>query len=369
VPDPFSNPLLDPAAVPASLYAQLADRLAALLATRNDVLLVQGEAIIALEAAATSLARPGLSALNIVTSPYGRLFGNWLRRGGAEVTDLVAEPGLPITAEAFSAALDRQGKTDVVSLVHAESATGILNPLGEIAALAKAKGAILVVDGVASFGGHPLPVDELAIDVVVIGAQKALAGSAGLSVLSVSPAAWALIDRPDAPVQSTLSLLDHKRTWLDTGRGVLPGMPSALEFHALDAALGRVEGEGLQSIINRHRLAGEASRAALQAMGVPLWVDGEMASNLVTAAPVPEGVTGDALLRQLAPFALGITAGVGEAGHRLVRLNHTGQQACFAQVLANVVAYGEALRVLGHPANIGAAAEAVSARYAGGKES
>ena len=79
--------LLDVPAYPAEGYAGLADRLARLLKTRNDLLLVQGEAIVALEAAAASLASPRVKALNVVTSPYGLWFGlrsprsrGWQRR-------------------------------------------------------------------------------------------------------------------------------------------------------------------------------------------------------------------------------------------------------------------------------------------------
>ena len=79
------SPLLAPPSYPADGYAPLADRLGALMGARGDVVIVQAEAIVALEAAATSLARPGLKALNIVTSPYGLFFGAWLRRGRADV--------------------------------------------------------------------------------------------------------------------------------------------------------------------------------------------------------------------------------------------------------------------------------------------
>ena len=82
-----------------------------------------------------------------------------------------------------------------------------------------------------------------------------------------------MIDRPDAPVQSTLSLMDLKRNWLDAGRGVLPGMPSALEFFALEAALDRVEAEGLDAVVARHTLAGAATRDAVRALGLSTWVE------------------------------------------------------------------------------------------------
>jgi aspartate aminotransferase-like enzyme len=356
------TPVLDAPAFPVTGYARLADRLKALLRTRNDVLLVQGEAIVALEAAATSLARPGVSALNIVTSPYGAWFGNWLRRGGATVADLAASPGKPIAEGAVAAAL---GATafDMVTLVHAESASGILNPLPGIAELAHSAGALLVVDAVASFGGHPLELDALGIDLAVVGPQKSLGGASGVSAVAVSAHAWQRIEAAGAPVVSTLSLLDLKTGWLDKGRGVLPGMPSSIEFHALAATLDRVEDEGLDALIERHAVAGAASRAGLAALGLVPWVEGADASNLVTAAVLPDGVDRQALLERLAPSGSGIAAAVGPGTETLLRLSHTGPRARFDSVVADVLALGGGLRHFGFAADIGAAAEAVVAVY------
>ncbi len=360
------SPLLDVPAYPTNGYARLADRLGAILRTRNDVLLVQGEAIVALEAVANSVGAAQTSALNIVTSPYGSWFGAWLRRAGADVTDLVAQPAMPIRIEAVAAALDADPGINLISLVHAESASGICNPLPEIARLAKARGALLVVDGVASVGGHRLDVDALGIDIAVIGAQKSLGGSSGVAAISLSQAAWSRIDRPDAPVLSTLSLLDLRRDWLDKGRGVLPGMPSALEFHALEAALDRVETEGLEAIIARHALAGQATREGLLSLGVFPYVDHPLASNLVTTAPLPDGIAMEPVLAAPAAREADLTAGVGPGAERLLRLNHTGRRARFDIVLANVMAVGRVLRAFNHRVDLAAAAEAVAKRYAHG---
>jgi aspartate aminotransferase-like enzyme len=357
------NPLLDAPTFPAAGYAPLADRLAALLATSSDVLLVQGEAIIALEAAASSLARPGLSALNIVTSPYGALFGRWLARGGATVTDLVAAPGKPIEIAAVEVALS-DGPVDLVALVHAESASGILNPLPQIARLARDAGALVVVDAVASFGGHELQVDAWGIDIAVVGPQKSLGGASGVSALSVSPSAWQRIAAPGGLTLSTLSLLDLKSGWLDTGRGALPGMPSPVEFHALAAALDRFEAEGLATAISRHTHAGAATRAALLALGLEPWVSEPEASNLMSAAVLPEGIDRAALLAAITPFGAGVAAAIGPGTERLLRLNHTGPRAHFEPVLANVIALGAGLAALGVPVAIGAAAEIVARTYA-----
>ena len=361
---PAPNPLLDLPPFPGERYAVLADRLKALFATRSDIVFVQAEAILALEAAATSLGRPGMVALNVVTSPYGGFFGDWLRRAGAEVHEVRAEAGRPVTVEAIQAALAALPKVDLVAVVHAETSSGILNPLPAIAAAVKGRGALLVVDAVASAGGHVLDIDGWGIDLCVIGPQKALGGPTALSAVAVSPRAWAVMN-PPAAWPSNLSLGDIKRHWLDTGRGQPAGMPSALEFWALDAALDRLEAETLAKLVARHELAARATRAGLAAMGVTPWVGDEaQASTLATAAPVPGGTDPAALIAAAREFGVTLTPGFGEVRDRLVRLDHTGPRANFTPVLANVTAYGQALLKLGVKVDIGAAAAAVAKAYA-----
>ncbi len=325
---------------------------------------MQAEAILALEAVASSLARPAMTAVNIVTSPYGTYFGTWLRRGGATVHDVVAESGKPITADAVRAALRPLPVVDLVAVVHAETSNGSLNPLPEIAALAKSKNALLVVDGVASFGGHRLEVDALGIDVAVIGPQKAIGGPAGVSIAAISPRAWEAIGKSSQPSPSSLALADIKQSWLDRGRGALPGMPSALEFWALEAALDQVEAEGLDRLIARHERAATATRAGLRALGPQPWIaDDGAASTLVTSAPVPAGIDAEALVRAAALFGVALSHGFGDTSGKLVRLDHTGARAAFDKVLANVVAYGSALAQEGARVDVGAAAEAIAAAY------
>lgn len=348
---------------PAQLYASLADRVGGLLGTKNDVLIVQGEAIIALEAAAHSLARPGLSALNIVTSPYGALFGTWLGRGGARVENLVAAPGLPIDLDAVKAQWESRGPFDLVALVHAESASGILNPLEEITALAKANGALVVVDAVASIGGHALAVDELDIDIAVIGPQKSLGGSAGLSAISVSPRAWEAILREDTIYDSILSLADHKHNWIEKGRGALPGMPSSLEAWALKAALDAIENEGINSVINRHKKASQASHAALPALGLSSWIAPEKASALITAAALPGELHASTVLA-FSDDPIALSKGVGSIAERIIRINHTGPRANEATVLATLSKLGKALNAAGFSADTATALDIASDIYA-----
>ncbi|WP_337182961.1 aminotransferase class V-fold PLP-dependent enzyme [Shinella sp.] len=358
------NALNDAPVFPPERFGLLADRLGRILRTRNDILLFQTEAVVALEAVTASLARPGLKAINIVTSPFGAWFGGWLRRGGAEVVTLAAEPARPIAAETVVAAFDAHPDTKAVIFCHAESANGVLNPLEAIVDAARVRGIVTVVDAVASLGGHALDVDTLGIDVAVIGPQKSLAGPAGVSALSVSPAAWRLITAEGGPRDSTLSLLDRK-AWLDAGRGALPGTSAALEFFALEAALDRFEAEGLDAVLARHARAAKAARGGLTALGAEPWAPPGRASHLVTTARLPDGVDMEAFLTAAAHLDTDMSPGVGPGAESLVRLNHTGQRARFEAVLGNVAAYGIALGTLGVRTDIAAAAAAVSAHYGG----
>ncbi len=350
------NPLrrIDP--YPLDRQRVLADRIGTLLSSSGTTVLVPGEAIVALEAVARALGRPGVRALNVITSPYGGLFGDWLAHAGADVVDLTAEPGLPVETVAVQAALTDAPPFDVLIVVHGEAASGIVNPLAAVAALAHAAGAIVVVDAVASVGAHRLDADGDGLDIVVVGPQKALGGPASISSVTIGPRGEAALRRD--PLQSSVVLPEP-------GAVVPLGTSDPLSFWALEAALDAVEAEGIEARIARHALAAGAARAGLRALGSVPWVpEDASASGLVTTARVPDGVDASALLRRIVALdPAAASAGVGLASARFVRLNHTGDRAAFAPVLSAVVAYGHAVHALGTPVEIGAAAEAVARAY------
>ena len=269
--------LLDQPALRPSEVVELEGLLAATLRTTGSVVLCQAEAVTLLEAVASSVAGPGNRVLNVVTGPYGSLFGAWLRRTGATVVDLVVEhQGLSETA--FRSALTGM---DTVALTQAEAATGSNLDLPPFLEMARDAGVLSIVDAVAAIGAEPLAVDGWGIDVAMIGGQKALAGPAGVSAASVSERAWRRIENnPAAPRSSTLSLLDWSDGWLRTDRSRIPGTPSVLETRALLAALRRVHAEGMATVELRHRRARAATLAAVGALGLRPWAaDGRRAAG------------------------------------------------------------------------------------------
>jgi aspartate aminotransferase-like enzyme len=339
----MSHPLLDPPPLTATRVAAIEDRVRALLGTRLDLVLVPAEAVLPIEAAARGLGHPGVRALNLVSGPYGAMFGAWLREGGAEVTDLVVGYDTAVSATAVREAFARDSGYGLVSLVHAEAATGAINPAAEIAAVAREHDALVVLDAVASIGADSVELDAWEIDIAVMGPQKALAGPAGVSIVTVSEQAWAALEaNPRAPRGSSLSLLDWKERWLDPGRRALPGTPVPLEFFALEAAVDRVAIEGLDAWVGRHCRARDAARAGLRALGLTPWVTADHeAAAVATTVRIPAGHDPRTLVA--AAPAAALSPGFAELAARLVRIDHTGRAATPEVVAGALRALGAAV--------------------------
>jgi aspartate aminotransferase-like enzyme len=340
--------------ITASVYAECERRLGALLDTGRDVLILQGEAILLLEATARSLGGPGVSALNLVSGPYGQIIGDWLGDGGAAVSQLEVAFDRALDPESVADALEHN-PVDIVSVVHAEAATGVVNPLAEIAAAAHVAGAIVVVDAVASVGAEPLLIDEWDLDLVMIGLQKAPGGPTGVCALVINDRGWAQIARnPRAPRASILSLLDWKERWIDAGRRRIPGYAYEHEMRALIGMLDALEGDvGFRRTIARHHRARDGARAGARALGFEPWVVQDRdAAAVATLITPPPGLSVDAVAQAAVPYLDGGVPGrvepaPGSLAQDAIRISHFGAAARTESVLATLTALGAALSRLG----------------------
>jgi len=349
--------LLDPLPMTAERFAAIERDVARVLGTERDVVVLQAEAILALEAVARGLGGAGTTCLNVITGPYGAHFGEWLAAGGAEVVDLEIPLERAVRAEEIAAVLEARPEISVLSIVHAEVATGTVNPLAEVAAVAREHDVLTVVDAVASVGGHALEIDALDLDVVMVGPQKALGGPAGISAITVSDRAWAaLAAAPDPWRGSILSLLDWKERWIDAGRVQIPGTPAVLELLALEAACARVLAEGVAEGISRHARISAVCRAGVRALGAEPWVAADAeACALTTAVRLPAGVDRAALIdRARTAYGVTLTPGGGTLRDVMVRIDHMGPAAEPRTALAGIAGLGGALADLGATVDVGA---------------
>jgi pyridoxamine--pyruvate transaminase len=351
-------------------FRTLERKLADLLHTRQDIVLMQGEAVLGLEAVARALTAPGTKWLNLVSGVYAMWFGDWLRAFGADVVTHEVGFDEAIDPADVDRTLTEHGDIERVALVHSETPSGIENPLGEIGPIAHRHGALMVADVVSAFAGCELRTDDWRVDVCVAGPQKCLAGPPGMSIVVVGPRAWEAIEaNPDAPRGSFLSLLDWKERWVDTDRTAFLYTPSVSDVTGLDAAVDEViELGGIDASIARHELAGRATRAGVKAMGLELWAkDERYAANCVTAVRCPDGVdTATTLMHIRERYGVMLSKGYGPLAEKLFRLGHMGPAARSFYPLVAVTALGRGLADHGVSVDIGAGAEAVAQAIAEG---
>lgn len=360
----MTHPFLDLAPLGADRFAAIEDRVARLLSTEQDVVIMQGEALLPLEGAIRAAAGPGTTALNVITGPYGQTFGDWLRDCGATVVDLAVPFHTAVTAGQIRQAFAEHPEIDFVSLVHAEAATGNTNPVAEIGEVVRGHGALFYLDAVASIGAEPVLPDAWGVDLCVIGAQKAMGGPAGVSAVSVSERAWArMAANPRAPRRSYLSLLDWKERWIDGGRKALLHAPAQLEMLALEACVERIEAEGPDAVMARHASAAAATRAGAVALGgglEPYVYEARDAAPVATTLRAPSGsVASELVARALqADPAVPLAAGGGALAKEMIRVNHYGADATPGAVRASLAALGTALSEAGLPVDVAGALRA-----------
>lgn len=328
--------------IPLSLdeFDRITQLFASVLSTAHAPVVIPGEAILGIEAMAAGIAAPGRKILNIVTGPYGSLFGSWLERGGATVVEVKVSFDKVVTVREVHEAIKRHSPC-AISFVQAEVVTGGSNPAKEILEVAKEYQLVTIMDSVSAVGGEQLLTDEWGVDLVAIGAQKALAGPNGISAVGISPRGWQFIEtNPHAPRNSILSLLDLKpSTDRSAPRRVPPNLPS-LEGRALITALSRIEDEGLEQVIRRHELAAASLHAGAAQLGLTPWQqDSQFYSTLTSTIRIAD----EPRLHIDQPIGI-VAPGDGELFGQLLRVNHFGLNASKEGVSSALITLAELLK-------------------------
>jgi len=344
-------------------------KVGAVFGTENEIILMQGEAVLGLEAAARSLVRPGSSVLNLVTGVFGKGMGYWLKGFGAQLHEIEVPYDEAIDPAAVARYLDDHPEIELLAVVHSETPSGTFNDCAAIGPIARSRGVLTLVDCVSSLGGMRFDPDSWQLDLCVAGPQKCLGGPCGMSLIAVSPQAWDAIERnPAAPRDSFLSLLDWRDKW--HGQGRFPYTPSVSDIHGVQAACDQVLEEGLAASIARHETAARACRAGITAMGLWLWPKSEdISAACVTAVAVPDGLDHEAV-RDHVRTRYGVMLSGGQGAGNLVRIGHMGPTASGLHPVVGLMALGRSLADLGVPVRVGAGVDAALAVLAdeAGKE-
>ena len=342
------------------------DLLRAAFRTQNEhTIAVSGTGSAGMEACVANLLEPGDRAVVCINGFFGERIAEMASRYGAEVVRVEAEWGRIIEPEAVEAAL-KAGRTKLVAIVHAETSTGVWQPLSDIVRLAHAHGALLLVDSVTSFTGCELAVDDWDIDATFSASQKCLSAPPGLAPVTLGPRAAAALNSRETKVRSwylDMTLLDNywggKRAYHHTA-------PITMVY-ALRAALRLALEEGLEERIARHRRHGEALWAGLQAMGLALHAREGQRLPVLTTVRIPEGIDDLKLRRALLyDHAMEIGGGLGPLAGKVWRIGLMGHSSLAENVLGVLQALEQELSAQGLRLDKGAGVAAADRVLGGG---
>jgi len=356
IPPEVSNAMAEPilyhrAPAFVEVYARCLERLKGVFQTENDVLVFAASGSGAMESAVSNLVNPGEPALVASCGKFGERWAELCDDFGAQTIHWDAGWGNRVEPAELERKLAENEGVKVVYTTLSETSTGVVNDIQALTEVAHAAGALIAVDAVSGLGAVPIATDEWGVDVVVSGSQKALMCPPGLAFASVNDAA---LERA-AQVPGRRHYFD----WAKTAKGQRkdppdsPFTPAVTLFVALDVALGMIEEEGLDQVFERHRLLGDATRAAARALDLELFGPEDENSNVVTAIKLPDAIDGGKVPKIMRDkYGITIAGGQGQLKGKIARIAHCGYFGAF-DILTTFSGFEMTLRELGHDLELG----------------
>ncbi len=337
----------------------LQDLLRHVFGTKNSVTIpISGTGSAGMEAAFVNVVEPGDRVLVCINGVFGERMADVAERCGAHLRTISAPWGEAFELEAIQKEL-RSFQPKVLAIVHAETSTGVLQPLEELPAILKNNpDTLLLVDTVTSLGGHPVNVDEWGIDICYSGTQKCLSCPPGLAPITFSPQAMEKIKNRAKKVQSWYLDMNMVAKYWGSERTYHHTAPISMNYALLEAL--RVIGEeGLAPRHERHRRNHLALVQGIEAMGLSMLVPEPYRLWSLNAVNIPQGID-DAKLRKklLDEYNLEIGGGLGVLKGKIWRVGLMGYSSSEANVLYFLIALEQALREQGFEVPRGAGATA-----------
>jgi aspartate aminotransferase-like enzyme len=305
----------------AAFYADLLERLRTIHRTKSDVLVWPASGSAGWEIAVTNLLSPGDQVVALINGDFGDRFARVAIAFGIDVERVEADWGSIVTPDVLEAALDRSPSAKAVFITHNETSTGATHPLAELAAIARDRDLLTIVDAVSSAAGLPLEFDVWELDFVLSGSQKAWMCPPGLVIVAVSERAWRFEERSTFP----RFFWDMRAMRRYSETGTTPTTPPISLLYALEAAVSMIEEESLEAVWNRHVALGGHVRRGIKALGLELLTTPGFESNTVTAFLPPAGLSASRIVQSLRrEHGITVAAGQGKLTDSIVRIGHMG---------------------------------------------
>ncbi|WP_198508473.1 pyridoxal-phosphate-dependent aminotransferase family protein [Bacillus xiapuensis] len=344
----MSTPLvghLDPAFL--TIMDETMELLRQVYQTKNKATMaMSGTGSAGMETVFANLLEPGDQALIGVNGLFGQRMADVAERCGAKVIQVQAPWGEIIQPQQIKEVLSQHKQIKLVAIVHAETSTGVCQPLREISSIAHDHGALFVCDMVTSLGGCPTEIDSIGVDAAYSGTQKCLSAPPGLSPVTFGSRALEAMDKRNTKVQSWyLDLSMIQAYWSEASERFYHHTAPITMIYSLREALRLIADEGIDHVHARHALYGGALQAGLEAMGLKLLVEPAHRLPQLTCVYIPEGVD-DLAVRQrlLHKYSLEIGGGLGVFKGKVWRIGLMGYNARQENVTYLLAALEDVLR-------------------------
>ena len=349
-PTPVPEETLAAAAVPiihhrtsefSDILMETVEGLKYVFQTEHDVFILTSSGTGAMELAVANTLCPGDKVITLNAGKFGERWGHICRAYGVDVREIVLEWGEPFTKEQLADELRANPETKAFFSILSETSTGTVYDIQGYGEVLAQSDAILVVDGISGIGATPCPMDEWKVDIIVAGSQKSFMIPPGLAYIAFSPKAWNLVEKSTMPK----FYFDAKKYKKSLGKRTTPYTPAVSLIIQQKKSLDIIKAMGLEKLFEHHRILGDVTRAAVQAIGLELL--SKIPGNIVTAVKVPAGVDGLKIVKTMQGKYMAYIAGAQDP-HKgeFFRIAHLGYMGGF-DVITALVALEMTLAELG----------------------
>lgn len=333
------------------LFAEVNEKLQYVFQTASPVITYPAAGTGGLEAAVVNFFSPGDQVLVTSIGVFGDRFATIAKTFGLDVKKLSVPWGQAVTPELVEEEL-KKGNYKAVFVTHNETSTGAFNNIEAIGKILKGKDVLFVVDAVSSLGALDLQTDNWGVDIAVTASQKALMAAPGLAFMSVSDRAWERAKTATCPKFYWDALKARKA--MEKNPPQNPYTPAVSLLRGISISLQMIKEEGLQQVFDRHYRLAEATRKAVEALGLPLFAVVGARSNCITSIAMPEGLDGEKVKKHMSSrYGVIVAGGQEDLKGKVVRIGHMGY-VNEQDVIQAIAAFEQALKDEGYPVTLGA---------------
>ena len=307
---------------------QIKSGLRELMGTQNEVTVpLSGTGSSGMEAAFVNTVERGDKVLILENGVFGNRMEDVASRLGAVVTKEEFEWGTPVRPERVRELL-AQDHYKIVAIVHAETSTGVRNPVEEIGQIVHDAGSLYLVDAVTSLGGIPVEVDKWHADICYSGTQKCLSCPPGAAPITFSPAAMEVVANRSCKVPNWyLDMNMLTKYWGGSKRVYHHTAPISMMF-ALYQAIYNIQAEGLENVYARHMRVHKRLVAGLEKLGLKMLVEPQYRLPELNTVLIPEGIDEAKLRAQLLDkYHIEVSGGLGALAGKVIRIGLMGYNA------------------------------------------